>query len=619
MNCGHRIFMKMILCLFALTLSGTLLAQKKEVKQKEKIYIERANVVRHNQFQLPDIQIAKGNVKFRYKDFTLLCDSAYINEKQNSFSAFGNVDLKRTDGTHLTCSRLYYEGMIQVARAREKVILRQPRKSLRCDSLDYNMGTNLANYFGGRGTLVYDGSTVVADQGDYNTQTKDANFMGNVVIRTPKYTINTPSAQGNTDTGLMRVIGKSVIRTAKGEVVHTEDGTYNSKTDYMELKGRSNITSPDRDVEGDNLVYNSVSGEAEGYGNVKIKDKKNNRTMEGEEVRYNDKTGHSEGTGKVKIVDHKARRTITGDHVIYNFKTGHSEGHGKVKIVDALNQRVITGDDLFYNDKTREGEGKGNVYYIDHKKKHAFQGAYVSYTDSAAIAYGGNPGAVLKEFSQADTLFMHADTLSMKAFHLNTPQEYRKIFGVNNVRVYREDLQAVCGLMVYHTGDSCLTLYYEPILWNENRQVVGDSIQAYMNDSTIHRAYVYDNASSIEKVDEQAHFNQVYSKRINAFFTDGKLKKAEAVGNVLIVYYPKEEKDSTLMGLNYTETDTLRMYMAGDKTLDRIWLSKSTGTMYPMSKIPSDKLKLPAFAWYEHVRPKNKYDLFRRVGRRSKE
>ena len=39
----------------------------------------------------------------------------------------------------------------------------------------------------------------------------------------------------------------------------------------------------------------------------------------------------------------------------------------------------------------------------------------------------------------------------MKAFNINTPQVYRKIFGVDNVRSYRTDLQAVCGFLIANT------------------------------------------------------------------------------------------------------------------------------------------------------------------------
>lgn len=615
---GHRIFINMILCLFGLSISLSVSAQKNKQKEGAKVYIDHADILRHNQIEMPNVQIAKGNVKFRYKDMTLLCDSAYLNEQQNTFQAFGHVNLKRKDGTNVACQRAFYDGFMQTLRAREKVVVRQPYKSLKCDSLNYNMVSNVANYFGGRGTLNYGGNVVVADEGDYNTETHDANFYGNVVIRTPKYNINTPTAHGNTETGVMNVVGKSVIRTNRGEVVHTNDGTYNSKTDHMQLNGFSTIKSLQRDIEGNNIIYNSTTGDAEGHGNVKINDKVNKRTITGQDVVYNSKTGHTEGRGKVKIIDHKEQRTITGEDVIYNAKTGHSEGHGNVKIVDDLKKRTITGEHLLYNSKTHVGEGKGNVDYIDYKSKHAFKGDYVHYTDTAAIAYGGNPGPVAKDFSKGnDTLFVHADTISMKAFNINTPQVYRKIFGVDNVRSYRTDLQAVCGFLIANTQDSCLVMYQEPIVWSDNRQLLGDSIKVFMNDSTIREVHILGNALSIEELKDKQHYNQVSSKTMHAQFIDGKIRTAQSIGNVTTVYYPIEEKDSSLVGLNYLETDTMRVYLSPQQQLEKIWTNKFTSTLYPISQIPAEKMQLPNFHWYDAVRPKDKYDIFRKVARKD--
>ena len=610
--CGHRIMLITILCLLGLCYNYPSMAQKVMEKKGSKFYIDHADNLRHNQMLMPDVQIAKGNVRLRYKGMTLSCDSAYFNEQSNWFKAFGKVHVTRPGGVTLDSRRLHYDGMSQMVHVREKVVVRQPGKSLRCDSLDYNMISKVANYFGGRGTLVYNGNTVIADQGDYNTESHDANFFGNVVMFTPKYRITTPEAHGNTETGLVHVVGKSVIRTAKGEVVHTNDGTYNSRTDNMELNGRSTITSPKQDVEGDNIVYNSSTGEAEGHGNVKIVDKVNDRTIIGQDVFYNEKTGHS----NVKIDDRRQKRVITGDEVIYNAKSGYSEGHGNVKIIDKLNQRTITGRDLTYNSNTREGTGEGNVYYIDEKQKHAFKGDYLHYTDSAAIAFGGKPGPIAKDFSQGDTLFVHADTISMKGFYMNTPKMYREIYGVNNVRAFRTDVQAVCGFLVANTKDSCMTMYDYPIVWSGNRQLVGDSIKAYMNDSTIRQAYVYGNAFSIETLPDKQHYNQISSRDMRADFINGAVRRVDAWGNVEVVFY-HTDKDSTLIGHNYTETDTLRMFITPERKLKKIWMSKADGVISPMTQIPPDRLTLPHFELFDNVRPKDKNDIFRRAARKT--
>jgi len=199
---------------------------------------------------------------------------------------------------------------------------------------------------------------------------------------------------------------------------------------------------------------------------------------------------------------------------------------------------------------------------------------------------------------------------------MNTPRMYREIYGVNNVRAFRADIQAVCGFLVFNTKDSCMTMYDYPIVWSGNRQLVGDSIKAYLNDSTIRDALVYGNAFSIETLPDKKHYNQISSKMMHAYFTDGALRRVDAWGNVEVIFY-HTDKDSTLIGHDYTETDTLRMFISPERKLKKIWMSKANGVISPMTQIPSDKLTLPHFELFDDVRPKNKHDIFRRAARKT--
>lgn len=55
----------------------------------------------------------------------------------------------------------------------------------------------------------------------------------------------------------------------------------------MTLIGYSTITSKERDISGDNLKYNSKTGESEGHGHVVVVDKKNKRRITGDYLKYN--------------------------------------------------------------------------------------------------------------------------------------------------------------------------------------------------------------------------------------------------------------------------------------------------------------------------------------------
>lgn len=103
---------------------------------------------------------------------------------------------------------------------------------------------------------------------------------------------------------------------------------------------------------------------------------------------------------------------------------------------------------------------------------------------------------------------------------------------------------------------------------------------------------------------------------MTAFFRDGEVYEANAIDNVLIVYYPVDESDSTLIGLNYTETNEMKMYLENRK-MKKIWMPKAEGTLYPMSQIPPGKTHLPNYAWFDYVRPLDKDDIFNWRGKKA--
>ena len=543
----------MMLCLFALSLSLPVSSQSKRKKGDDKVYLDHADELMFDQYRKPGVQIVKGHVRFRYQDTTLSCDSAYFNQQRNTFQAFGHVNMKKRGGITLTCDRATYDGTMELVQARQHVVLTQPGRSLHCDSLDYNTGIDYVHFFGGDGGRLVSGKTSVVSQ----------------------------------------------------------RGEYYFDTHESNFYEHVVMRSPDYTIETDHLNYNTETEQAHVVGPSVIRGK-NGEVVNTEDGYYNSKTDHMELVGHSTITSKE--REVEGDSLNYNNTTGDSEGFGHVKIVDKAGNRVVTGDHLFYNEKTHQGDGYGNVVYVDMKNKNSLTAETVHYTDSAAVAYGR---PVAKDFSEKDTLFLHADTIRMYTYHIDTDSVYRKVHCYPNVRAYRQDVQAVCGLLVFNSKDSCMSMYDEPITWSDDRQLLGDSIKAYMNDSTLREAYVLGNALSIEKMKDGEHYNQVASREMRVFFVDGKLRRSEAIGNVLSVYYPEEEKDSSLIGLNYMETDTMRMFLTPERKLEKIWVSKPEGTLYPVTQVPPGKDRLPGFAWYDYVRPLDKFDIFRTVPRRG--
>jgi hypothetical protein len=175
------------------------------------------------------------------------------------------------------------------------------------------------------------------------------------------------------------------------------------------------------------------------------------------------------------------------------------------------------------------------VVYVDKGNNNSLDCDYFWYNDSTGEALATDR-ALLKEFSQKDTLYVHSDTIRMYSYNLNTDSVYRIAHCYNKVRAYRTDIQAVCDSLVYNTKDSCMTMYKDPIVWNMGRQMVGEKMEVFMKDSTVERAHVIGQAFSIEMLHDSIHYNQVSSREMFAYFNEGELRKTEAIGNVRTVF-----------------------------------------------------------------------------------
>ena len=89
------------------------------------------------------------------------------------------------------------------------------------------------------------------------------------------------------------------------------------------------------------------------------------------------------------------------------------------------------------------------------------------------------------------------------------------------------------------------------------------------------------------------------------------MRQGVSVTNVKMIFYVVDDKDSTFIGLNYVETDTVRLYLSEERKLQRVWMRpKPVGTTYPMTQIPPQQYYLKEFAWFEDLRPTDKNDIF---------
>lgn len=326
-------------------------------------------------------------------------------------------------------------------------------------------------------------------------------------------------------------------------------------------------------------------------------------TLFSDTLRYNTATKIANIVGPSDIDN--GNNHIYSELGFYNTQSGQAELLNRSVLTNE--GKRMTGDSLFYDRNRGFGEAFRNIEYIDTVSKNMLNGDYCYYNQLTGYAFATEK-AMATDYSQGDSLFIHADTLQLYTFHMNTDTVYREARAYHKVRFFRSDVQGVCDSLVFSSKDSCLTMYRDPILWNKQQQLLGEQIMIYMNDSTIDWAHIENQALSVEQIDS-VNYNQVSGKEMKAFFKDGEMHQVDVIGSVRLVYYPME-KDSTLMGMNTSETSQLSMFLKNRKLKKMIMSPKSSGTLYPMGLIPKDKMRLDNFAWFDYVRPLYKADIF---------
>lgn len=304
---------------------------------------------------------------------------------------------------------------------------------------------------------------------------------------------------------------------------------------------------------------------------------------------------------------------MSGKSTIYTEDGYYSTTDGKAQMYQRpilFNEgKKLTGDSIFYDKETQQSFAYGHIVFTDEKNKMMLLGQYGWYDDKTGRALCTD-SALAKDYSQGDdTLFVHADTLRMESFHLKTDSVYRNLMGYFHVRAYRNDMQMVCDSLSYTTRDSCMRLYKDPIIWSENRQILGEVISVYISDSTIDSIYVDQQALMIEQLADTTLFDQVSGNLMRAWFREGELNQCWVDGNGCVVNYPME-KDCTFLYSNYIEAAKLRAYIEKRKLQRLIGFPSPQCSTYPLGQAPPEKTRLKGFAWFSDIRPRDKNDLF---------
>ncbi len=467
---------------------------------------------------------------------------------------------------------------------------------MRCDSAHFYPDTESMDAFGNVSMEQGDTLFVYADELNYDGATEVAYLYSDagkqvrlinkdVMLETPEFTYDMRSDIGYYGAGGVLTDSHNRLRSIEGEYMpSTKEANF-----YGNVHLNSHSKTDTHKIYTNTLYYNTTTHVAELYSPSRVVNAK--ATIYTREGTYNTETNISNLYDRSTVVGAEGGQQLTADTIFYDKVAGYGEGFGSVELTDTANCSIVLGDYGYYNQER----------------------------DSAFIT--GH--AQLQQYNEGDTLYMHGRYIESFRDIMHTEVAEDTVLGIPahivadtshvavvypRVRFWRVDVQGVADSMRFTQRDSMLRMYVNPVIWSGERQIFGDVIELHMNDSTVDRARLPQNAFTAEHI-EDVHYSQLGGKEMIAYFTDGELTHLDVNGNVEIIMYP-EESDSTINKIVNAESS----FLSADfhqRAVERILMYPETsGTVTPLFLAKKNLFFLPKFKWFESIRPRDRFDIF---------
>jgi lipopolysaccharide export system protein LptA len=437
-----------------------------------------------------------------------------------------------------------------------------------CDSAEVD---NINNAFWAWGKVYIIKSNNLKAYGDslvYNNYTGIGKLQGKSVKVTQKdLTILTNVLNFDDSKKQIFYLNGATITNAETKIV-SKLGYYNTQTEFMDLIGKVFIDNPDYKIWGDTIIVDSPNEITRFYGktNIHTKDQK----IYCERGLHNDKNEIFHFVKKASIKGDE--NTICADSIYVNKKKKISWAFKNVQILDSINQLTVYGNVAYFNQKDSN--------------------SYVS----------RNPW--MTQVLDGDTLWVRCDTI--KAIDKKKIKEF---YAYHNVKMFKKDMQGVCDSLSYSLSDSIMRMYRNPILWSEESQMKGDTIQILTARNKIKNLYLFSNASIISEQDKKEEFyDQIVGRNMIADFKEGKIHTMSVLGNGQTLYYAKDN-DSTYSGVNKAICSNLSIRFNKGKIGKIVFLLQPEATFYPVNQLPAEDKKLKQFTWHGDRRPKSYLEI----------
>ncbi len=475
------------------------------------------------------------------------------------------------------------------------VVIREGLTTTNCDSAVFNHRTNIIEAFGNVHINDNDSIHTYAQYLKYVGIDRIAYLKKDVRLTDKKGTLFTNDLEYNLRTGIANY--RNGGRVVNGTTILTsQDGTYYADTKDVIFKKKVRFQDENTNIITDSLLYNMNTGIATFIAPTHIVSK-DGSIVDTKSGTYNLKTGEAIFYDRTTYRD--STHSITGDKMAFDKASGIVQVDGNGRLVDSVNNVILVGNSILLNTQQNSFLASRKPVMILYRNG-----------DSTYVAADTLFSGLRKYDSLERRVITKGDTLKKTmAVEAKKDTAVRYFLAFHHVRIFNDSLQAVSDSLHYSTIDSTFKLFNDPVVWNNNTQVKGDTMYLYLANQKPQRLYVFNNSIVINKTSDGL-YNQMSGRTLNGYFKEGNIDYIRMKGSPAeSVFYPQDD-DSAYVGMNRSSGDQIDMYFV-NKELNKIkFVNNVDGTLYPIRQVPHDQKELKNFKWLDSRRPKNKLELF---------
>jgi lipopolysaccharide export system protein LptA len=475
--------------------------------------------------------------------------------------SFGQKRVKLKDADVLRSGK---KGEERFQRLIGNVVFIQNQTTIYCDSAHFYRKANSVEAFGHVRIVEGDSITITGSHLLYNGDAKTAKLRRNVIftkLETARLFTDNLDYVRPTNLAYYFNGGKLVDSI---NVLTSKKGYYNANSNLASFKGNVKVTNPDYTMFADSLQYNT-------------------RTKD---IFFVTRT----------TVVNKDSSTIVYEGGKYNTITKTSDLH---EGVGESEDYIIEGDAYDLDAIRNVAKIRGNVVMTSKKENLIIYGQASDYFKEKGITKVYNNAFVAKVTEDNDTLFMSADTLV--SIDSEDPQK-KRILAYHHVKIYKRDLQGIADSLEYRAADSTIYFYNDPVLWTQGNQLTADSISMLIENNTISKMFLVDNAFVISQ-DTLLNFNQIKGREMTAELSGRKINRVIVQGNGESIYFALDEKDQAFMGMNKIICSNITIRFNNGKVKNLSFYVKPEARFIPPHELKKEDKTLKGFKWQEAKKP----------------